>query len=53
MNLYKNCTAKAFLFSVIDSTLVSDNPLSLIKKLLDRIFIYLFIFSLFNVDSSF
>ena len=37
MNLYKKCTAKAYFFSVIDATLVSDNPSRFRKNLLERI----------------
>ena len=35
MNLYKKCTAKPFSFSVIDTTLASDNPLRFRKNLLE------------------
>ena len=37
MNLYKKCTAKLYLFLVIDSTLTSDNSSCFIKNLLEKI----------------
>ena len=37
MNLFKNCTAKLYSFLVIDTTLASDNPLSVRSNLLERI----------------
>ena len=37
MNLYKKCTAKPYLFLVIDATLASDNPLHFREYLLERI----------------
>ena len=37
MNLYKKCTAKYYLFSVIDTTLASDNSPRFRKNLLERI----------------
>ena len=37
MNLYKNCTAKPYIFLVIDATLVSDNPSRFRKNLLEGI----------------
>ena len=37
MNLNKKCTAKLYLFLVIDSTLTSDNSSCLIKNLLEKI----------------
>ena len=37
MNLYKKCTAKPFLFSVIDITFASDNSSRFRKNLLERI----------------
>ena len=37
MNPYKKCTAKQYSFLVIDVTLVSDNPSSFRKNLLERI----------------
>ena len=33
MNLYKKCTSKPFYFLVIDTTLVSDNPLRFRKNI--------------------
>ena len=33
MNLYKKCTSKPFYFLVIDTTLVSDNPLCFRKNI--------------------
>ena len=33
MNLYKKCTTKPYFYLFIDATLVSDNPLHLIKNL--------------------
>ena len=33
MNLYKKCPAKPYFYLFIDATLVSDNPLHLIKNL--------------------
>ena len=35
MNLYKKCTAKPYSFLVIDTTLVSDNPLRFRKNLFE------------------
>ena len=37
MNLYDKCTAKPYSFLFIDATLVSDNPTSFRKNLLERI----------------
>ena len=37
MNHYKKCTAKPYLFLVIDATLVSDNPWRFRKNPLERI----------------
>ena len=37
MNLNKKCTAKLYLFLVIDSTLTSDNSSCFIKNLLEKI----------------
>ena len=37
VNLYRRCTAKPYLFLVIDATLASDNPLHFRKNLLERI----------------
>ena len=37
MNLYKNCTAKPYYFSIIDASLASVNLLRLRKNLLERI----------------
>ena len=37
MNLYQKCTAKPYSFSVIDTTLASDNPLSFRKNISERI----------------
>ena len=37
MNLYKKCTARPYLFLVIDATLASDNSLCFRKNLLERI----------------
>ena len=37
VNLNKKCTAKPYSFSVIDTTLASDNPLSFRKNFLERI----------------
>ena len=37
MNLYKKCTAKPYLFLVIDTTLASDNSSRFTKYLLERI----------------
>ena len=37
LNLYRRCTAKPYLFFVIDATLASDNPLHFRKNLLERI----------------
>ena len=37
MNIYKNGTAEPYSFLVIDATLISDNPLRLIKNLLEVI----------------
>ena len=37
MNLYKKCTAKLYSFLIINSTLVSDNPLCFREILLERI----------------
>ena len=37
MNLYKECTAKAYSFLVIDTTLASDKHLRFRKNLLERI----------------
>ena len=37
MSLYKKCTAKSYLFSVIDITLSSDNIVRFKKDLLERI----------------
>ena len=37
MNLYKKCTAKAYSFLVIDTTLGSDNSSLFRKNLLERI----------------
>ena len=37
MNLLKKCTAKPYSFSVIDTSLTSDNPLRISKNLLGRI----------------
>ena len=37
MNLYKNCTAKAYTFLVIDTTLPSDHILRSRKNLIERI----------------
>ena len=34
INLYKKCSAKPYTFLVIDTTLASDNPLRIRKKLL-------------------
>ena len=36
-NPYKKCTAKPYLFLIIDATLTSDNPLRFRKNLLERI----------------
>ena len=37
MNLYRTCTAKPYIFLVIDATFASDNPLRFRKNLLERI----------------
>ena len=37
MNLYKKCSAKPYSFLVIDTSLVSDNPLHFRQNLLKRI----------------
>ena len=37
VNCYKECTAKPYSFSVIDSTFVLDNPLRLRKIFLERL----------------
>ena len=37
VNLNKKCTAKPYSFSVIDTTLASDNPLRFRKNFLERI----------------
>ena len=37
MNLYKKCTTEPYSFSVIDTTLASDNPLRFRKNFLERI----------------
>ena len=37
MNLYKKCTSKPYSFSVIDTTLASDNLSRFRKNLLNRI----------------
>ena len=37
VNLNKKCTAKPYSFSVTDTTLASDNPLSFRKNFLERI----------------
>ena len=37
INLYKNCTAKSYSFSVIDGTLALDNPSRFKKNFLERI----------------
>ena len=37
MNLYKKCTAKPYSFSVINTTLASDNPFCFRSNLLERI----------------
>ena len=37
MILYKKCTAKPYSFTIIDTTLASDNPLSFRKNLSERI----------------
>ena len=36
MNFYRKCTAKAYSFLVIDTTLVSDNSSCFRKNLLER-----------------
>ena len=36
MNLYKKCNEKLYSFLVIDTTLVSDNPLGFRKNSLER-----------------
>ena len=37
INLCRKCTAKAFFFLVIDTTLTSDNPSRFRKNLVERI----------------
>ena len=37
MNFYKKCTVKPYSFSVIDTTLPSDNPSRFRNNLLERI----------------
>ena len=37
MNLYKKCTAKPYSFSIIDTTLASNNRLRFRKNLLERV----------------
>ena len=37
MNLYKKCPAKPYSFLVIDAILVSDNPSSFWKNLLQKV----------------
>ena len=36
INLYKKCTAKTYLFLVIDGTITSDSSSRFIKNLLER-----------------
>ena len=36
ISLYRKCTAKSYTFLVINTTLVSDNPFSFRKNLLER-----------------